>query len=99
MYNAVSELRGNWRRILAAEQSVAAAYRDYRVEQSQFQLGVRTSTDVLLAAARLADAQLGRIRAFTDYEVAQINLAQATGTLLGKGQIHIASENINTVEP
>ncbi|MGD2093382.1 MAG: TolC family protein [Phycisphaerales bacterium] len=99
VYNAVSELRGNWRRILAAEQGVTAAYRDYKVEQSQFQLGVRTSTDVLYSATRLADAQLGRIRAFTDYEIAQIYLAQATGTLLGKGQIQIASVDIDDSLP
>jgi outer membrane protein len=87
VYEAVSDLDGNWRRILAAEQGVAAAYRDYRVEQSQFQLGRRTSTDVLYAATRLADAQLSRIRAFIDYEIAQINLARATGTLLGHDHV------------
>jgi outer membrane protein len=87
VYQAASDLDKNWRRILAAEQGVTAAYRDYRVEQSQFQLGRRTSTDVLLAAARLADAQLTRIRAFADYEVAQINLARATGTLLGHDRV------------
>ncbi len=87
VYEAVSDLDGNWRRILAAEQGVTAAYRDYRVEQSQFQLGHRTSTDVLYAATRLADAQLSRIRAFVDYEIALINLARATGTLLGHDHI------------
>jgi len=99
VYEAVSELRRNWRRILAAEQGVIAAYRDYKVEQSQFQLGVRTSTEVLFSATRLADAQLSRIRAFADYEIAQINLARATGTLLGHGQILIASVDIDTRNP
>ncbi|MBN1361778.1 MAG: TolC family protein [Sedimentisphaerales bacterium] len=87
VYEAASNLDQNWRRILAAEQGVAAALRDYQVQQSQFQLGRRTSTDVLFAATRLADAQLSRIRAFADYEIAQINLARATGTLLGYGRI------------
>lgn len=87
VYEAVSELERNWRRILAAEQGVVAAYRDYRVEQSQFQLGESTSTDVLYSATRLADAQLSQIRAFADYEIAQINLARATGTLLGYGHV------------
>ena len=87
--NAVSSLESSWRRILAAEQGVQAAERDYRVEQSQFQLGVRTSTDVLQAATRLAEAQLSRIRAFVDYEIAQISLATATGTLLGHDGIMI----------
>ncbi len=91
VYEAVSELQGSWRRILAAEQGVTAAYRDYRVEQSQFQLGFSTSTNVLYSATGLADAQLRRIYAFADYEIAQINLARATGTLLGHGQVRIAA--------
>jgi outer membrane protein len=94
VYEAVSELDKNWRRILAAEQGVTAAERDYKVEQSQFQLGRRTSTDVLFAVTRLADAQLSKIRALVDYEIAQINLAYVTGTLLGHGQIHISSVDI-----
>ncbi len=99
VYEAVSELRRNWRRILANEQGVIAAYRDYKVEQSQFQLGFRTSTDVLFSATRLADAQLSRIRAFADYEIAQINLARATGFLLGHGQILIAYVDIDIRDP
>jgi outer membrane protein TolC len=94
VYDAVDELDKNWRRILAAEQGVIAAERDYRVWQSQFQLGRRTSTDVLFAVTRLANAQLSKIRAFVDYEIAQINLARATGTLLGYGQISISPVDI-----
>lgn len=89
VYDAVDELRQNWRRILAAEQGVVTAYRDYKVEQSQFTLGKRTSTDVLLSASRLADAQSRRIRAFAEYEIAQVRLARATGTLLGRGQVQL----------
>ncbi|MFB0554304.1 MAG: TolC family protein, partial [Phycisphaerae bacterium] len=89
VYEAVNRLRQNWRGILAATQGVTAAYRYYKVEQSQFQLGRRTSTDVLYAATVLADAQLRKIRAFIEYEIAQVNLARATGTLLGYGKIQL----------
>ena len=99
VYDAVSDLRRDWRRILAAKQSVTAAYRDYKVEQSQFQLGIRTSTDVLFSATRLAEAQLSMIRASADYEISQINMARATGTLLGHGQILIASVDIDVKNP
>jgi outer membrane protein len=92
---AVGDLATNWNRILAAEQGVEAAYRDYLVEQSQFQLGARTSTDVLYAAARLADAQLARIFALADYEIAQIKVARATGTLLGYDKIVLEPINID----
>jgi outer membrane protein TolC len=97
VYEAVSTLDSTWHRVLAAEQGVTAAYRNYRVEQSQFQLGRRTSTDVLYAATSLADAQLSRIRACVDYEIAQINLARATGTLLGHD--HIMLQPIDLTDP
>jgi len=99
VYATVNELQGSWRRILAAEQGVTAADRDYKVEQSQFELGLSTSTNVLYSATGLADAQLRRIYAFADYEIAQIYLARATGTLLGHGQILIASVDINARNP
>ncbi len=99
VYEAVSDLERNWRRILAAEQGVIAAYRDYRVEQSQFQLGRRTSTDVLYSATRLADVQLRRIYAFADYEIAQIYLARVTGTLLGNQQVEINPIDIVSKAP
>lgn len=86
---AVNDLESSWRRILAAEQGVKAAYRDYHVEQSQFRLGIRNSTDVLLSATRLAGVQLARIQAYAAYEIAQINLTRATGTLLGHGRIQL----------
>jgi outer membrane protein TolC len=89
VFETVDGLQQNWRRILAAEQGTVRAYRDYQVEQQQFQLGARRSTDVLLAASRLADAQLRRIRAFVEYEIAQIQVARATGTLLGHGNVQL----------
>jgi hypothetical protein len=35
----------------------------------------------------LANAQLSRISAFAEYEISQIRLARATGTLLGYSKI------------
>jgi len=89
VYETVDGLQQNWRRILAAEEGAVAALRDYQVEQQQFQLGMSTSTDVLFAASRLADAQLRRIRAFAEYEIAQVQVARATGTLLGRGNVQL----------
>jgi hypothetical protein len=42
---------------------------------------------VLNAAATLADEQTNEVRALTDYQIAQVDLAFATGTLLGAGKI------------
>ena len=39
------------------------------------------------AATRLAESQFSEIRAITDYQIAQVDLAFATGTLLGAAKV------------
>ncbi len=85
--DTVDRLRANWQRILAARQSSILAGRTLLGEQRQFEVGNRTSTDVLAAAASLADAQSAEIRALTDYQISQVDLAVATGTTLGQGNV------------
>jgi outer membrane protein TolC len=85
--DAVTRLRADWRRVLAARQSAILAARTLRGEQRQFDVGRRTSTEVLDAAAALADAQTAEVRALADYQISQVNLAVATGTLLGASRI------------
>jgi len=87
VYNAVDLLNQEWQRILAARQAVILAGRTYEGERRQFDVGMRTSTDVLDAAARLADAQSSEVRALADYEIARVDIAFGTGTLLGYGRI------------
>ncbi len=83
VYNAVDGIDTSWQRILAARQATILAARTLRAEQNQFEVGARTSTDVLDAATRLADSQSSEITALTDYQISQVDLAFATGTLLG----------------
>lgn len=85
--DAVDTLDSGWQRILAAAQSAILAGRTFQAEQRQFDVGRSTSTDVLDAATRLADAQLAEIRALTEYEISKVDLAFATGTLLGAGRV------------
>ena len=85
--DAVDRIRSSWQRILAARQASILAERTLRGEQRQFEAGSRTSTDVLDAAARLADAQSAEIRALADYENAKVDLAAATGTVLGSAGV------------
>jgi outer membrane protein TolC len=87
VYNAVDLLNQEWQRILAARQATILAGRTYEAERRQFEVGIRTSTDVLDAAARLADAQSSEVRAVTDYEIARVDIAFGTGTLLGHGRV------------
>ena len=85
--DTVDRLRADWQRILAARQASILAGRTLLGEQRQFEVGNRTSTDVLDAAASLADAQSAEIRALTDYQISQVDLAVATGTTLGQGNV------------
>ena len=87
VYDSLDGLQASWQRILAARQSVILAERTLRAEENQFRVGARTSTEVLDAATRLADAQASEIRALTDYQIAQVELAFATGTLLGASKV------------
>jgi outer membrane protein TolC len=88
VYDALDRMDQDWQRILAARQAAILAGRTYEGEQRQFEVGLRTSTDVLDAAARLADAQSQEVRALADYQIAQVDLAFATGTLLGHDRVH-----------
>ncbi len=85
--DAVDNIEQNWQRILASRQSVILNTRLLQAEQRQFDVGASTSTDVLDAATNLAQAQLDEIRALSAYQIAQVDLAFATGTLLGAGKI------------
>lgn len=85
--DASDAIKANWQRVLAARQSVILNTRTLDAEQRQFDVGLSTSTDVLDAAARLADAQSTEISAIVDYQVSQIALASATGTLLGADKV------------
>ncbi len=86
--NAIDRIELNWYRVLAARSGVFAAEKAYIGEQRQFQLGQRNSTDVLIAADRLAIAQQQEVQALTDFEIAKVDLAVATGTTLGLSQVH-----------
>jgi outer membrane protein TolC len=85
--DAVDRLTAAWQSILATRQSTILAGRTLAGEQRQFDAGSRTSTDVLDAAARLAEAQSAEIRAVTEYQIALVDLAEATGTVLGAANV------------
>jgi len=83
VFAATDQLQSNWQRVVASGQSVRLAARTLEAERRQFDLGLRTSTDVLDAQTRLANARLAEIRAVADYEIARTDLAAASGMLLG----------------
>ena len=85
--NALDLLEANWQRILAGRQNTILTGRLFEAEKRQFELGLRTSTDVLDAQTKFANAQSAEISAIADYQIAIVDLAYATGTLLGAAKV------------
>jgi outer membrane protein len=85
--NALDQLETNWQRILATRQSTLLEARLYEAEVHQFENGLTTSTDVRQTQTNLTNAQSTEINAITEYQIALVDLAYATGTLLGAAQV------------
>jgi outer membrane protein TolC len=85
--DALDILQQNWNRILAARQNVIVAGANYEAELLQFQEGLRTMTEVLETLTKLGEAQIREIRAIVDYQLAQVDVAFATGTIPGHSQV------------
>jgi outer membrane protein TolC len=85
--NAIDQLDANWQRILASRQRAILDGRLYQAEKHQFELGLRTTTDVFDAQTKFADAQSSEILALAEYQIAIVDLAYATGTLLGAAKV------------
>jgi outer membrane protein len=87
VYNAIDTLQAAWESILAAQKRTILNARLLDVEIRAFNQGLRTSTEVLDAQTKLADAQSAEIRAVTAYQISQVDLAFATGTVLGESRV------------
>lgn len=87
IYDAVDTIEQNWQRIIAARQQVLIAGINYEAELKQFNEGLRTMTEVLETLTRLGEAQIKEIKAIGDYQVALVDTAYATGTLLGYSKL------------
>lgn len=84
---ALDQLEANWLRVLAARQSTLLNEELYQAEIRQFENGMNTSTEVLEAQANFTDAQTSEIKALTEYQISFVDLAFATGTLLGSAEV------------
>lgn len=87
IHDAIDILEQHWQRIIAARQQVLIAGINYEAELKQFNEGLRTMTEVLETLTRLGEAQMKEIRAMSDYQIAMIDVAYATGTVLGASKI------------
>ncbi|MEK6238422.1 MAG: TolC family protein, partial [Planctomycetales bacterium] len=74
-------------RILASEHAAKAAERDRAATEALLRGGQATVDDVLRSSNRLAAARIQAVRAIVDYQLARVDLAVATGTMLGYGRV------------
>lgn len=88
--DTIDVIERNWQRVLAARQNVLVAGVNYDAERRQFKEGMRTMREVLEALTELGQAQIREITAIVDYQVAQIDLAFASGTLLGYARVDLS---------
>jgi outer membrane protein len=87
--NAIDQLEANWQRVLASRQTSILDGRLYEAEKRQFELGLGISTEVLEAQTDFAEAQRAEILALSEYQIALVDLAYATGTLLGAAKVRL----------
>ncbi len=83
----IDELESCWQHIMASRQTTILRDQEYKAEKRQYELGMQTSRDVLQSQTDLADAQQMEILAVTQYQIALVDLAYATGTLLGSARV------------
>jgi outer membrane protein TolC len=85
--NKIDKVEAKWQSILASRQNTILSDEQYRAEKRQYELGLVSSREVMDAQTNLAAAQSAEITALTDYQTALIDLAYATGTLLGAAKV------------
>ncbi len=85
--DAIDKIESDWQRILAARETVILNTRALEAEQRIFGVGRSTSNDVLDADTRLGEARLTEIQAIADYQISQVDLAFATGLMMGASKV------------
>lgn len=99
VYDAVDQFNQDWQRILAARNEVVLAHRTYLAEQFENRLGRRTSTEVLNAESAFAQGRSREFQALAAYEISRVDIAVATGTLLGQGHVVLSPATPHHVRP
>ena len=87
VHNVVDQLNNAWQKLLLAKRESQLNNRVYLTEVNGFKNGTSSSNDIRQSQDRLASSQIRYTLALRDYEKAKINLAFASGTILGKSRI------------
>lgn len=85
--NAVDSVEKIWQRIVANRIFVDTARKSYENELTQFEKGETTNTDVFVQLSSLAQAEQQLVLSLSDYQRSLVDLAFATGTVLGQSGV------------
>ena len=98
VYDAVDRLELGWARVIATRNAEADAQRNLDAQRRLLQQGQTTVYEVSVAITDLGNAGLETIDAETAYQVALIQLAEATGTTLGRQSVEVLPHPIDIME-
>lgn len=87
--DAVANLETKWQSLQASGEATILKLRQMESEARRFDLGLQSSTELLSAQTQYAHARSAEVTALANYQIAQINLALASGTLLAAAQIEL----------
>lgn len=87
IFDTLDRVEQDWQRIVVTRQNVILAGLNYQAELKQFRQGLRTMTEVLEMLTKLGEAQVREVNAIANYQVSLVDLAYATGTLLGYSKV------------
>jgi outer membrane protein len=92
VYDAVDLLELGWARIVATRNAEADARRNLEAQRRLLQTGSTTVYEVSVAINDLGNARLETIDSETAYQIALIELAEATGTTLGRQAVEVVAQ-------
>ena len=92
--SAIDRVNSQWEQVLAGRQALILATETYDAERRLIDQGAKSeiSSDLLNANTDRANRELDLIQAEANYQIALVNLAFATGTLLGAAKVEWVPE-------
>jgi len=85
--NAINAVELDWQRILSNRAAVARAQETYQDNRTEFELGKITTTELALTLDQVAEARSALVSSITEYQNSLVDLAFATGTVLGESSV------------
>ena len=85
--NAMDAIEQNWQRVLSNRKAAILSAEAYESDKIEFQYGNVTTIDVLVSLTSLTDARSAEIQSLTDFQRSLVDLAIASGTVLGRGGV------------